>query len=179
MAWQSFKRPSRKTFGRFQAQVSCIAIASASAGAGTGAGASVSTRVFPEGHSLWVMGQKARQLATFSNGLHKKRGRWGQLQEVGAAPKFQMKSQRAKIVEHFFFLFFLFLTIPFASACASFVFNLCCAHLMFATATPTSIAKSRVVEEVGVVWESTVLPLVFLLSQNAWRNGFIGSGRRA
>lgn len=132
MAWQSFKRPSRKTLGRFEAQVSCIAIASASAsaGAGTGAGASVSTRVFPEGHSLWVMGQKARQLATFSNGLHKKRGRWGQLQEVGAAPKFQMKSQRAKIVEHFFsFFYFFFFWLFLLPRPARHLFSICAVRI--------------------------------------------------
>lgn len=94
------------------------------------------------------MGQKARQLATFSNGLHKT-GAGGelengvQLQEVGAAPKFQMKSQTAKNCRTFLCVLALFSGYSFCSARASFVFNLCSAHLMFATATPTSLTKSR------------------------------------
>lgn len=67
-----------------------------------------------------------------------------QLQEVGATPKFQMKSQTGKNCRTFsvcILVLSLFSGYSFCSACASFVFNLCSAHLMFAT--PTSITKTR------------------------------------
>lgn len=138
MAWQSFKRPSRKTFG---IRWAVFRHRSGPASPSTSPVPVLVPASAPEffqkvtRSELWV-----KRHANWPRSLMGciKRGAGGegrQLQEVGAAPKFQMKSQRAKIVEHFFSFFHYFFDYSFCLGlrviCFQFVlcaFDVCHCH---------------------------------------------------